>query len=173
MLVSKSRLARWVRRLPERLQHPAYYRLVHPLGPADAALFESAPLAYAPGVQMRLQPGDVAHGPIAALGYYEPDLSRRVAHAARDGGLMVDVSANAGYFSLLWAAQPGGRAIAFEPAPRNVALLRENVARNGLGDRIDVRPLAAGAERGTLTFRPRPQQRTSPDGFEDAGEVGQ
>ena len=154
-------LARLIRRLPERLRYPAYYRLLHPLGPDDSALFESAPLAYAPGVQMRLLPGDVAHGPIAALGYYEPELSLRVADAARDGGLMVDVGANAGYFSLLWAAQsPRARVVAFEPAPRNVALLRENVDANGLADRVDVRALAAGEARGTLAFHLGPDAQT-------------
>lgn len=161
MPLPASLLAPLVRRLPERLQYPAYYRLLYPLGPADSGLFESAPLAYAPDVRMRLLPGDVAHGPIAALGYYEPDLSRRVAAAARDGGLMVDVGANAGYFSLLWAAQaPSARVIAFEPAPRNVALLRENVASNGLADRVDIRPLAAGEARGTLRFHLGPDAQT-------------
>ena len=154
-----TRLLRW---LPERLRYPAYYRLLHPLGPDDAALFEDAALRFAPGVRMRLMPGDVAHAPIAALGYYEPVLSRRVARVGRDeGGLLVDVGANAGYFSLLWAAQrPDNRVIAFEPSPRNVALLTENVARNGLADRVDVRPLAAGTARGTLTFHLGPDAQT-------------
>ena len=158
----KTLLARLVRRLPERLRYPAYYRLVHPLGLDEAALFEAAPLRYAPGVRMRLLPGDVGHGPIAALGYYEPALSHRVASLGRErGGLLVDVGANVGYFSLLWASQrPTNRVLALEPSPRNVGLLRENVDRNGLDDRIDVKALAAGAEAGTLPFHLGPDAQT-------------
>ena len=65
--------------------------------------------------------GDVISGNIAFNGFYELELSQRIVHLARQGTVFVDVGANMGYFSLLWAGiNPSGRVIAFEAAPRNI-----------------------------------------------------
>jgi FkbM family methyltransferase len=115
---------------------------------------------------MRLLPGDVISDSIAFTGIYELALSRRLCSLARRGGTMIDVGANLGYFSLLWAAAgPDNRCVAFEASPRNVNLLRENVSRNGMDRQIRVLACAAGAAGGTLSFDPGPADQTGWGGF--------
>jgi FkbM family methyltransferase len=54
-----------------------------------------------------------------------------------DGDIVVDVGANIGVFTVKAARQtPKGRVVAVEPAPLNLELLRENVARNGLANTV-------------------------------------
>jgi FkbM family methyltransferase len=59
----------------------------------------------------------------------ETDLCKR---EIREGMRAVDVGANIGYFTLLFArlVGPTGHVYAFEPEPRNFELLQRNVARN-------------------------------------------
>ena len=67
--------------------------------------------------------------------------------------MMIDVGANYGYFSCLWASQnPKNRVLAFEASPFNVQPLRNNVDKNGLNDRIQIIPIAIGKEKGELKF---------------------
>jgi FkbM family methyltransferase len=71
---------------------------------------------------------------LAKYRVYEPSLSQwvldRCDHQA--GGLFVDVGANFGWYSLLFAhcAGPSGTVVAIEPEPHNLALLRANLDRN-------------------------------------------
>ena len=118
-----------LRLLPESFRESAYYRLFHTKHDSYRSLFERASLTLAPTIAMfDLVVGDVISGNIAFTGAYEFSLSHRVADLARDGGALVDVGANMGYFSLLWAGQnSNARAIAFEASPRNVELFRTNV----------------------------------------------
>jgi FkbM family methyltransferase len=142
-----------MRAAPPRLRSALYYRFFHPAPPRWRGLFEDAQLSYAPRMRMRLVATDVFHGAIAFTGFYELALSRRVAQLADEGGLFIDVGANAGYFSLLWAAaHRDNRVIALEPSARNLALLRENLARNGVADQVEVSGVAAGRAEGTLDF---------------------
>lgn len=54
-----------------------------------------------------------------------------------DGDTVVDVGANIGVFTLKAARRvPMGRVVAVEPAPLNLELLRENVARNRLANTV-------------------------------------
>lgn len=68
------------------------------------------------------------------LGTYEADLQRELWKALRPGDVFFDVGANVGFFSLLAQRRLAGtgQVIAFEPLPRNVELLRRNLALNGL-----------------------------------------
>jgi len=118
-----------------------------------------------------LVPGDVISGCIAFIGFYERELSERIVELARDGGTLVDVGANMGYFSLLWcASHPSARAVAFEASPRNVALLRRNVERNGFGDRIAIVPKAASDRVGTVAFSLGPPEQTGWGGIAARGD---
>ena len=106
---------------------------------------------------MDLIPTDVHHAAVAYLGEYEPDLSRRVAELGADGGLFLDVGANAGYFTLIWlAANPGNRAVCREASPRNLALLREA--------RVPPDP-AGGGRRGDRPVPPPSRRPASQHGF--------
>jgi FkbM family methyltransferase len=150
------------RLLPNRFKQSLYYRYYHARHADWPGLFENASLTFAPNVAMHgLLPGDVISGNIAFNGFYELALSQRIVQLARSGTTFVDVGANMGYFSLLWAGvNPRGRVVAFEAAPRNVAILESNIARNHLADRITLVPKAAGDHSGTITFDAGPADQT-------------
>ena len=118
-----------------------------------------------------LVPGDVISGCIAFNGFYERELSEQIVALARDGGTLVDVGANMGYFSLLWcASHPSARAVAFEASPRNVALFRRNVEFNGFAERITVVPKAASDQVGTVPFSLGPSEQTGWGGIAARGD---
>ena len=86
---------------------------------------------------MKLVPGDCISDVIAFTGVYELKLSRRISELARRGGILIDVGANLGYYSLMWAAlNPRNKCIAFEASPRNIEILRHNISTNGLDKQI-------------------------------------
>lgn len=148
--------------LPARLKERAYYQRFHSRHAEWPDLFSTASLSFCPEIRMfDLLPGDVISGNIAFHGFYELDLSKRISAHAREGSVFVDVGANMGYFSLLWTGlNPAGHAIAFEPAPRNLELLQNNVFRNHLADRVTVIPKAVGERAGTVVFDVGPAEQT-------------
>ncbi len=123
---------------------------------------------------MNLLETDPMHGQIALAGFYELRLSKVIAAAAREGGFLVDVGANAGYFSLIWASlNPTNRVLAVEAAPRNLELLKKNVAANGFLPRVQVQGLAAGKQKGELTFLLGPSEQTGWGGLAPSGKTGE
>lgn len=147
---------------PRAFRTSVYYRLFHGRHAEWKRLFEAAPLEFFPGGRMvDLKVGDVISGNLAFTGFYDLDFSVRLRQLARQGGLMVDVGANMGYFSLLWAgANPANRVIAFEAAPRNIATFRKNVEANSLGERVRLVPKAAGDRCGSIWFELGPEEQT-------------
>jgi FkbM family methyltransferase len=72
---------------------------------------------------------------------------------ARQAGLVLDIGANNGIYTLLaCAAGPQTRVMAFEPVPRVHAKLAANVDANGWSGRCELRLQAAADRRGTATF---------------------
>jgi FkbM family methyltransferase len=66
--------------------------------------------------------------------------------ALRDVRKVVDLGANVGYSCLYWCNKyPECRVTAFEPHPAHVAIMKDNLARNGLLGRVNVVVAAAGA----------------------------
>lgn len=117
------------------------------------ALYQDSPLLAAPNVSMQLVPGDRLSDVVAFTGSYEHELTRRVVELGLRGGTMIDVGANLGYFTLLWlAANSSNRCIAFEAVPRNVEILRSNISRNGLDEKIRIIPSAASDRSGKVFF---------------------
>lgn len=115
---------------------------------------------------MQLCETDEGHGEIAFTGFYELPLSRGLVADARRGGLLVDVGANYGYFTLLWlAGAPQNRVVAFEASPSNHIALRANIERNGCERRVDIQEKALGREHGSARFWPGDQRQTSWGGF--------
>jgi FkbM family methyltransferase len=94
--------------------------------------------------------------PAAFTGEYEdPDLDL-VASFFEPGTLAVDVGANFGFYAVplgLQAAQHGGRVLAVEPVPVNLAFLRRNLRENGLESSVDVLPVGLGDEPLTVPFK--------------------
>lgn len=92
-------------------------------------------------------------------GAFELDLSQKVVALLRElgrpvpGGTMLDIGANMGVIAIGLLHQGWmQRAIAIEPEPGNVALLRRNVTRNGLDDRVVCVPCAVSDRPGTVAF---------------------
>ena len=147
--------------LPERFKQSVFFWCYHPVSKRWHPLFKGASLRFAPSIKMDLLSTDSMHGSIAFTGSYEDSLSRHVVRLARSGGTMVDVGANAGYFSLIWAAvNPGNYCMAFEASPRNIQLLRSNIQANDLVDRIKLYEFAAGLQNGILEFDVGPLEQT-------------
>jgi FkbM family methyltransferase len=138
-------------------------------------LFEKATLEFAPQISLKLMPTDIGHKQIAFLGFTELSLSLRIAQLAKAGGLMVDVGANYGYYSCLWAAHhPQNRVITFEASPRNFSALKHNLVNNELESQVDVRQVAVGKERGSLPFTLGPEEQSGWGGLSvewDKGEI--
>jgi FkbM family methyltransferase len=84
----------------------------------------------------------------------EPGTLRWIADQVRPGDVFYDVGANIGIFSLVAAhrAGDGGSVVAFEPHAATIATLLENVALNGLGERVDVLSCALHHTTGHLPF---------------------
>jgi FkbM family methyltransferase len=84
----------------------------------------------------------------------------RESGAAPDGRVFVDVGANIGTTTLPALARYGfERAIAVEPEPENVRLLRANAALNRLDQRVVVVEAAVGSSPGRAAFRRGKQTR--------------
>ncbi len=75
-----------------------------------------------------------------------------VIHGLRPGDTFIDVGANVGTFVVLAAAVAGTRVIAVEPVSETAGRLWENVQLNGCTDRVELRRVAAGAERSSVTM---------------------
>ena len=136
-------------------------------------LFEDASLEFAPKHSLRLMLTDVSHQQIALLGFCELSLSRRMVQLAKMGGLMVDVGANYGYYSCLWAtANPKNQVVAFEASPRNLSALQHNLNKNKLETQVEIRQTAVGKESGSLPFTLGPEEQSGWGGLLAVKEEG-
>ncbi len=140
--------------LPARVQRSLYFRFLWKFRARFKRLYDMAPLRLAPGVRMKLSHLDLYHGQIAFMGAYEEELSNLVLNlAACRGGLMIDVGANYGYFSLLWCAgNKKSRSTAIEASPANLPALKLNLEMNGFSDRVEVLSWAASRAAGEACF---------------------
>jgi FkbM family methyltransferase len=118
-------------------------------------------------LKLDLSKADVAHRSIIFNGFYELSLSKQIARLGREGGVLVDVGANYGYFSCLWASKnPVNKVFAFEASPLNIGPLRNNIRKNSLESKVRVIPTALGNKKGTLKFSlGNEQQQTGWGGF--------
>ncbi|MCC6055396.1 MAG: FkbM family methyltransferase, partial [Desulfurococcaceae archaeon] len=66
-------------------------------------------------------------------------------------GVFIDVGSYVGFYTLL-AAKHGWRAIAFEPNPLNLILLRYNIDLHDINDKVVVIDKAAGSVQGSAIF---------------------
>jgi FkbM family methyltransferase len=83
-------------------------------------------------------------------GTFEPAEVELLTRLLPRSNVFVDVGANAGYFTCL-ARELGVPAIAIEPMPGNVRILRENLKINGWDD-TEVFPVAASSRVGQATL---------------------
>jgi FkbM family methyltransferase len=108
-----------------------------------------------------LHPTDHGHRFLAWCGFYDLQLSRAIAGLASAGGVLIDVGANIGYFSLVWTAyNTKNTALAFEASPRNQEMLRLNIAANGLCQRVKIYPFALGKSESIAAFDQGPEEQS-------------
>ena len=89
---------------------------------------------------------------LRAHGRWEPDDCHLLEVELGPGAVAIDVGANIGYMTLV-AAQavgPTGTVIAVEPHPDNISLLRANVIRNDVADRVRIISAAAWSTNGAV-----------------------
>src|SRR5215213_3943797 len=130
--------AQWlVRRLP-RGGHRLAVRLERYF-----ALDEIVEARLTGGQRMAVRSRDVLQRKIFWFGGYERYTTELFRSWLAPGLTVLDLGANAGYFTLLAAAGvgPGGTVIAFEPVAENYDLLVRNVALNRLSQ-VRAEPLA-------------------------------
>jgi len=86
------------------------------------------------GHTMFLDPEDKVVSPtLLHNGCFEPLETELVMRIVRPGDVVLDLGANIGYYTLLFARLVGesGKVIAFEPDPNNFRLLQKNIYANG------------------------------------------
>lgn len=103
-------------------------------------------------LQMRLHATRDLHvsAALRERGVWEPYETELLRACLVPGARVLDVGANIGYFTVIAAACVGeqGRVYAFEPEPDNFRLLTENVALNGLQQRVTLCQAALSSRRG-------------------------
>ena len=104
---------------------------------------------------------------------YEGRVAELWAALCRRSRSVLEVGGNVGLFSVVGgramsegAAGEGASYVVAEPVPGNAALLRANLARNGLGSRVDLREIAAvpGAQACTVRLNIPEEGRAAPVG---------
>jgi FkbM family methyltransferase len=133
---------------------------------------KNAHLEFAPAKMTSLLGSDYGHRQIAWLGYYELEMSRMIASLAKKGGLLVDVGANAGYFTCMWSAlNHENQVYAFEPSPRNLVMLRQNLEELKCPNRLRVFDCALGRESKMLNFDLGPEEQSGWGGLSSLDSV--
>lgn len=85
---------------------------------------------------------------------WNPQEYRAFRTAVAPGAIVLDVGANVGSYTLLFALWAGrtGRVFAFEPAPEARKGLRLHAALNGISDRVEIVAAAASSGIGSARF---------------------
>lgn len=111
------------------------------------------PVEFNENIRMDLLMEDVGHRSIILNGFYDLALTKTMLKLSAEGGTLVDVGANYGYFSCLWASQnPINKVYAFEASPLNIGPFKHNISKNKLGAKIFASQIAMGKEKGSLKF---------------------
>jgi FkbM family methyltransferase len=119
----------------------------HDVQPEGAAAPEAGPTVLVDGAYgpfEGLRDDAVILGEYQRTGRWASEVVELLGGLLAAGGTLLDVGANLGLVCIpVLQRAPAARCLALEPAPANFALLGRNVARHGLGARIECLPLAA------------------------------
>lgn len=98
-------------------------------------------------------------------GDHEPWLQDLLQSELGQGGCYYDVGAHSGFFAMIAArfVGPFGAIFAFEPDPKNKAILEANISRNGLCQ-ITLLEVAAWSSEGQVTFEIAPEASNGTQG---------
>ena len=135
------------------------FRRAEPLLPAIGVTPVRAEIE--PGVSLLLNPVEFVERVILRDGQYEPETWQAISSSLADGAVFLDVGAHIGYFSLRSAARVGknGLVVAFEPNPRTVKLLRDNVAASHAAN-VVIQPIACTDREQFVTIYEGPESNT-------------
>ncbi len=130
------------------------------------------------GAIMQCDVHDMIQATIIHFGAWEPEVSRHLASVIRPGDTVVDVGANIGYYSLLFAKAvgPDGRVVAIEALPKLGRAVEEHAVQNGIRN-IRVANVAASSDVGQVAIYEAPPTNIgmtttrSDRGFPAAGVV--
>jgi FkbM family methyltransferase len=106
------------------------------------------------GPEIELLPGQFGSLVTWLFGIDEPREVAWFRRLVRPGGVVIDVGANIGQYTLIAAqlAGPSGRVFSFEPDPVNAAALQRSIERNGFGDLIELLRVAVAGRSGEAAF---------------------
>jgi len=91
---------------------------------------------------------------ISITGSYEPAETALIKTLIKQGDTVVDIGANIGYYTLLFAKLVGekGKVFAFEPEPENYELLEKNIQVNGYNNVVLIKKAALDTSGTTKLF---------------------
>ena len=118
-----SLLASYARRFPA---HPCKLRIVNLL----STFLRQARVRHPGGGLLRFVPGDYLAWALLVQGSFEPRSLALAISLMSKNGVLLDVGANLGLFSVATAAATGCHVVAIEPEPVNFARLQENLSLN-------------------------------------------
>ena len=84
-------------------------------------------------------------------GQFEPEETRIVQEMLGDVDVLINIGANIGYYCCI-AMERKKRVVAFEPLPKNLEFLMQNITLNGMENSIEIFPLALGSSSGIAKF---------------------
>jgi len=97
---------------------------------------------------------------VNAHGMYDYNNMKLIKRVLAAGGVLVDVGANIGAFSLIASEQPKARVVAYEPHPATFERLQDNLRRNGRRN-VDATCAAVGSRDGELRISDTPGSATT------------
>jgi len=123
------------------------------------------------GFKMDLDLRDWVDQHIYATGDYEDYTGKTILGLIGPGDAVADIGANVGFFTLLMArgVGPGGKVVAFEPAPTTRVRLLRNIALNRLAN-VEVREEAVADAEGEATFYSGPVKHSGVASLRAHGE---
>jgi FkbM family methyltransferase len=135
------------------LSRQQFRPVIGPVVRASTAWLRSKPRVVAAGqaAGLRIDPSGANAG--YALGTSEPLIQDVFAEHVPSGGVVWDIGANIGFYSLIAARLVGdGQVVAFEPLPANLAAITKNAALNGITN-VTCSGVALGDSEGTADLQ--------------------
>lgn len=104
------------------------------------------------GVKLRLNPVSTVDRNLITAGIHDPFVKEIIEHRLSLGGIFIDIGANIGYFSIVALKNPNTFTIAFEPSPRELIRLYQNIIENNCQNRVIVFPIILSDENRNAQF---------------------
>jgi FkbM family methyltransferase len=128
------------------------YKLAHKMLFLKVSPFNIS-LLFANKVRIDLNSNDISHKLISLTGFYELELTKLISKQAKLGGILIDVGANYGYYSLLWMSlNHSNIVLSYEASEVNYKSLIKNFEKNNLFENTYVFNIALSKYKEELYF---------------------